>query len=319
MTNPAKEAHLAEIKTLSERVWENRTDAPKIERWLDNFDGAILPKDVEQLHALHLLKNFNYFGVREIRVLLTSMYRDIFKYSIVQDIRDELNNTTDPDVVQVRYDEELNATRFLAMGNPSESGAHILYYFRQVNSLAQRLFASPHELADGPLTDSRSMLQPPGIKRIVFIDDLLGSGQQAALYSEDLLADLRSLAQRNGQSLKICYYVLFAKPDGLKKLRELDFDDVQAVHELDASQMAFEPNSRIYANPNDPYTLNDGLNIAFHYGQKIVPKHPLGYGNGQMLLGLSYNVPDNTLPIFWFDEAGSPWTPIFPRYPKVYS
>lgn len=318
MTEIAKESLLAEIKNLSETVWENRVDGPKIDRWLKNFTGAAISEPQEHLHALHLLKNFNYFGVREIRVLLTSLYRDIYEYHIIQEIRQQLNNTNDAAKVHDGFVKELEATRFLPMGNPSESGAHILYYFRQVNTIPTRLFANLHDLSDGPLTDNSSTLRPPHLKRVVFIDDLLGSGQQAAQYSEDLIKDLRSLAKRSGQTLKICYYVLFAKPDGLNKLRSLDFDEVHAVHELDASQMAFDPSSRIYANPNDPFHLADGKKIASHYGNLILPSHPLGYGNGQMLLGMSYNVPDNTLPIFWIDDHMGSWSSIFPRYSKVY-
>ena len=44
----------------------------------------------------------------------------------------------------------------------------------------------------------------------------------------------------------------------------------------------------------------------------------LGFRNGQLLLSLHHNTPNNTLPIIWYDEDGIEWTPIFKRYNKVY-
>ena len=55
------------------------------------------------------------------------------------------------------------------------------------------------------------------------------------------------------------------------------------------------------------------------YGSSLVPGDPFGYDNGQLLIGFHHNTPDNTLPIFWYDEpGGTSWTPIFKRYPKYY-
>ena len=51
---------------------------------------------------------------------------------------------------------------------------------------------------------------------------------------------------------------------------------------------------------------------------QLAAKHQLGYGDGQLLLGLFHNTPDNTLPIFWFNEEGKEWYPIFKRYNKIY-
>ena len=40
------------------------------------------------------------------------------------------------------------------------------------------------------------------------------------------------------------------------------------------------------------------------------------FRNGQLLIGFHHNVPDNTLPILWFDSPNADWRPIFRRYPK---
>jgi hypothetical protein len=55
------------------------------------------------------------------------------------------------------------------------------------------------------------------------------------------------------------------------------------------------------------------------YGQHLWAADPLGYKDGQLLLGFSHNTPDNTLPIFW-SEGHPPrlWEPMFKRYHKNY-
>ena len=73
------------IVTLDERVWEGIANGPAVENWLGNFVGRTgAPVDLERLHALYLLSQFMYFGVREIRVLLKSMYRELFLLPLAQ-------------------------------------------------------------------------------------------------------------------------------------------------------------------------------------------------------------------------------------------
>jgi hypothetical protein len=55
--------------------------------------------------------------------MLISLYRDFIEYPIRQKFLNEVD-------VEKLFKEELNQTRFLGMGNPAESGAHLLYYFR---------------------------------------------------------------------------------------------------------------------------------------------------------------------------------------------
>ena len=53
--------------------------------------------------------------------------------------------------------------------------------------------------------------------------------------------------------------------------------------------------------------------LAEEYGKMIEPKKSLGHGNGQYCFGLYYNIPNNSLPIFW---SSNNWTPIFLRKEK---
>lgn len=314
-----QDSTLARILMLSKDIWENQISKPDIDRWLENFDGSAFDQDSEKLNALHLLSHFNYFGAREIRELLRAMYRDLFRYPIIQDIRNRNAGMRDPIELDRLFKAELHSTRFLGMGNPSESGAHLLYYFRQENKLSKNYFIHQHEILDAPTGSPQARIAIPGLKRLVFIDDLLGSGSQAVDYSRLLLDSVKAAALKDGIDLEILYFTLFAKPEGLEVARTLtSFDRVSAIHEMSPSESAFDETSRVYSKTSNGVSREKGKNLAHVYGNKLFPGHGLGFGNGQLLLGLHHNVPDNTLPIFWCDETAVDWTPIFPRYHKVY-
>lgn len=304
------------IQVLSDEVWEHSVEGEDVRRWLTNFDGKALPGDLERLHALYLLANFNYFGLREVREMLKSVYRDLFRYPIVQAIRRTNGNTRAPDVIAQAFDAELAATRFLGMGNPSESGGHLLYYFRQTNQLSKNHFIHAHEVLDEAIGVTPNSFAITGLKRLVFIDDLMGSGDQAVEYSQKVVAHFREAARHHGRDLEMSYFTLFASQDALDRVRGLAFDSVEAVHILSESERAFSTSSRLYARPPAGLTAADARNFAESYGRSIAPSFPLGWRDGQLLLGLHHNVPDNTLPIFWLSEDWSPWEPVFPRFQK---
>ena len=54
--------------------------------------------------------------------------------------------------------------------------------------------------------------------------------------------------------------------------------------------------------------------LAEEYGKRIEPKKPLGHNNGEYSFGMFYNIPNNSLPIFWSDK--NEWHPIFLRKEK---
>ena len=141
-----KEHLQRKIKVLNERVWESRANWPAVLRWLENFDGQTASLEEERLHALYLLSQMMYFGAPEIRALLKSMYRDAYRYPIIESLRRAHGDTTDESLIASLFSRELLATRFLGIGNPSESGTHLLYHFRQENNLPKDLFINAHQI-----------------------------------------------------------------------------------------------------------------------------------------------------------------------------
>ena len=320
---------LNKLKVLNELAWENRAPELLINKWLDNFvlDGRDLARD--RLHAMHLLSNLMYFGNRELRAALHCMYRELFRYPIIQRLRTEHAGTTDAVLLNSLFDKELKRTRFLGVGNPSESGVHLLYYFRQEADLPKSSFINTHEMftrarpdktysGDQERRPGQIVLKEPDILHYVFLDDLCGSGDQAEQYSKELLEQVREL----GSTAKLHYYVLFAKSSGIESLESsTHFDHCRCLFELDNSYAAFEED-RYFDPPTPNIDKEYAHDMCVQYGMEAFPQWPLGYKNGQLLLGLHHNTPDNTLPIIWSDrppaKPGKPWFPIFRRYFKKY-
>lgn len=308
---------LRKVKVLNETIWEDRAGRPEVGLWLGNFKpDAAEPERCERLHALYLLSQFMYFGAREIRELLHALYRDLYRYPLVESIRRANADTLDSDIIENEFRDQLFATRFVGVGNPAESGTHLLYYFRQENRLGKKLFVHSHEIFRRRGGMDPVQLRDPTIRRYVFIDDFCGSGDQAVDYSDEIVQDIKAL----DPDVEVCYYMLFATRDGRKRAKDNTlFDRVDCVLELDGSFKCFAGDCRYFLAGCEPLGKDFAHQMCLDYGDRLCPGDPLGYGDCQLMIGFHHNTPDNTLPIFWYDESeGEPWRPIFRRYPKAY-
>ena len=319
----------AKIKVLWETVWDADVNERHINRWLHNFVCCERDAAKDELHALHLLSNFMYFGNLELRGLLYRLYRDLFRYPIIQQLRKDNNGTIDSELLERLFQDELTRTRFLGVGNPSESGVHLLYYLRQETGLPKDIFINTHEIFMRAYPDNATRseqnkrragyrLRDDSVRHYVFIDDLCGSGDQACDYSRDLLEEIRAL----GGNATLHYYVLFATEQGVNAVREwTEFDRCECVLEFDNSYRVFD-SDRYFKPSTRGIDQEYCREMSEHYGSQLCPTAPLGYGNSQLLVGFHHNTPDNTLPIIWSDspvDSGRRWEPIFRRYSKTYT
>jgi hypothetical protein len=302
------------IRRLDEAVWERRVPGHALDDWLSSFSPRNHSGIDERLQMIYLLTNFLYFGVREIRHLLRVLFGEHCRRPILQEIRANNGDTVDLDFIENKFALALRRTRFLGVGNPSESGVHILYYFRQENKLRSSLFINQIELSGITVSEDQG---PKHVDRYIFIDDLCATGDQAVLYSQQLIQAIK----RAHSTAFIAYFPLFATTSALEKVRsEAEFTRVAAVVELDETFRCFAHSSRFYSKVDAPIDRDAARETSLSYGSVLCPRHPLGYKDSQLALGFSHNTPDNTLPIFWEEpNALLPnWSPVFKRYPKLY-
>lgn len=316
-----QEQLVAQVARLLGSVWERRADLHDIDEWLGQFDFHEDPARSERLQALFLLSQFIYFGQFEVRALLRSLHRDHIRYPVVERFRRENGDTTDRAAIDAAFAREMERTRFVGLGNPSESSSFLLYFFRQENGLSKDHFLGTGDVFHFLRSEAgfSQVVRDPNVSSYVLIDDLCGSGRQVERYSDDVAAPLKAFAERDGRHVEVSYIALFGTTEGMKHVRDLGtFDRVECVVELDASFRCFDQKSRYFANEAPPVSRAFAEEVGRKYGARLVPAHPVGYEEGQLLLGFNHNTPDNTLPIFSFDEPDGPsWIPVFKRYAKV--
>lgn len=303
------------IKLLSEYVWEHKIQMSHIENWVSGFNKMRKLTSDEEDNLLYALENFLYFGSRLIRELLKAIYRDIYKYNIIEFIRRNNFDTLNSDFIQNEFNKELILTRFLGVGNPSESGVHLLYYFRQENNLSKDNFINQIEVIEREHDNFK--LKDSNIKHYVFIDDFCGTGTQAVSYLKEIVSFIKSCKQNT----VISYISLFSTSHGLQHIREnLTIDHIKSAYELDNSFMVFSEESRFFGNSSCPINANKELlkEICKEFASRLGmhPKHLLGYNESQLMIAFHHNTPDNTLPIFWHPGTNGNWNPIFKRYHK---
>lgn len=298
------------IKILHNTAWRDKWawDSDQLTKWLSNFKD-----DDERLYAMFLLSKFMYFDNETIRELMVRVYEDLYKRPIIVSIRKKNGGTMETHFIESEFNKVREKTRFLSIGNPSESSAHLLYFFRQENYLQRNLFVSPHELFNHSINGDEitATLLVDGIDYLVLLDDFCGSGTQATTFHDSVVRFIKKEAPQ----IHISYFSLFAIEEGLNRVRGLSFDQVESIFVLDESYKCFSNNSRFFIENKDKDLKNVCKEMCERYGKEF-GSDPLGYKDGQMLLGFHHNTPNNTLPIFWQEKKG--WHPMFKRFVKIY-
>lgn len=309
------------LRILASQAWDDEIKWTDIIAWAENFAGTTAPKQDEELHSLFALSRFMYFSRKLTKEMLKALYRDHFESPTMQRIRRNFKDTKDVDLLRKQYRMQLEATRFVGLGNPAESGAHLLYVFRQVNYLPVDYFA---DLLSAFLI--KPSLKRPGeveyqirdasVNRIVFFDDVVGSATQASKY---LIEEIRKIRAGNSQ-IELNFLSLFATTEGLEKLNRPELFNGRAacLFELDSSFKAFSTGSRYFTDAPEWFNVDVFRKMARTYGKKLKPRSPFGYKDGQLLLAFAHNTPNNTLPIFWDQGILTRWHPVFPRFDKKY-
>lgn len=278
------------INEISIAAWDNRMESLHLDRWLKNFDGRILNNEkAEKIIALWLLMNFTFYTEKEVRALCRCIFDDFLHVVLTYyETKDFMSKSS----IKEKIKHILETTLFLPLGNASESGTNILYYFRQETGLSRKSF----EYKTGV-----------EYKNLVYIDDVIISGSQVNMYIKE-----KELCAENKFVL-----TFIATDDAVVCLKknQPEYELISSIM-LDERSKCFSTNSFVFSGINSEALRDFAHQMCLGYGRIIDSINPLGYKDGQYLFGFYYNTPDNTLPVIWF--KGENWIPAFPRYNKKY-
>lgn len=278
------------INEMSIVAWGNRMERSHLTRWLKNFNGRILEDDnLEKILALWILMNFTFYSEREVRSMCRCIYEDYIHNKLLDF---EASDFMMDKPLDNRVQYIIESTLFLPLGNPSESGTSILYFFRQENELSRESF---------------SYNEKKNYENIVYIDDVTLSGTQANIY-----------LSQNHISAKNKYLLTFITADEAIDFLNKKQKDIKLIYAilLDARSKCFSDSTFVFSGSMGMALKELAYKMCLEYGEMLFPGNPLGYGNGQHLFGFYYNTPDNTLPIIWSNQNG--WEPAFYRHHKKY-
>lgn len=278
---PSEATMLAVLKKTIEQSWKVDLDIEDIEIWLRNFTGRIFDVENERRLALWMLCNFTYYNEEEVNHLCRMLFKNLVHRLM---LNNHLQNENDAE-------DCINNTVFMSIGNASESGGLILYHFRQENNLDLDRFIFPSDVLE---TNSDA---------IVCVDDVMISGETASKFFK---------AHKEKLSSKKVYYIsLIATDDAIKILEDLGIVVICCAR-LDKRYQLFSDSSLAFYKYSDEKKF--AKEMAEGYGKILESEMPLGYKNGQYSFGLFYNIPNNSLPIFW--STHNNWSPIFLRKEK---
>jgi hypothetical protein len=237
-----------------------------LSEWIAQFE------ETERPVINQLLKAFRYYGSAQVAELVKGLYTDIH------------NSSTD-----------LNSELwFVPVGYVAKSGSIIAYYFRVQNELQQDRFISPVDIAALPLTQKST---------VVFLDDFLGTGNQALQVWNTVAEPIIKKTKCN-----FVYATVVAFREGIEFVKTKTGFTTFAVDVLDDCDRPFSTSSHVFETESD---RNAAEKIIGKYGDRLYPNHPFGYRRTQGLLGFFYSTPNNTLPIFWSAQSG--WKPLLAR------
>ncbi len=299
----------ARIQALSEAVWEGRAKEQAVRDWLAGFNGGFCDSEVEKIYALYLLQHFIYFGQNEIAALLYALFRDHILYPIVQQCLDN-DPLMDDTAIRQRISNAVTHLKIVPVGQVSESAAMLSYRLRQEAVLPPESIRNMAELFEDLKAAGN------GINHVLLMDDFLGTGNQLC---DTHQADVIRL---KAKGIRVEYVALVAMQKGLNKVKSGNlFDSIRAVIGLDESYSLTETPCLFLEDlgKHPPLSEQQCIDIVTHYGSKLVPGAPTGYGDCGVMVGFNHNTQDNTLPIFWAKSQVPPWSPIFARLNKVYN
>lgn len=278
---PSETVMLDILRKTFENSWKVDLDVEDVEKWLQNFSGKFFNIESERKLALWMLCNFTYYNETEVNHLCAVLFKNLIHRLMLDN---GLSTEKEAELC-------ILSTAFTSVGRASESGGLLLYHFRQESHLDLTRFIFPTDIAT---TESNI---------IVCIDDVMMSGGTAQRFFHDRIGSLTGK--------KVYYITLLTTERAITKLETLGISVIYCA-KLDGRNQAFSEESLMFYKY--PTLRQSAKLMAEGYGKIIEPKKPLGHNDGQYCFGLFYNIPNNSLPIFWSTNNG--WNPILLRKEK---
>lgn len=285
---------------LSEKLYEDYEPC-QFERFADRLDGWLsnLDDDDDRKTLYRLLKQIFFVGRREFE----SLCRAAFHGPITRWLLDCAGIALDDSNVVQKFEDAIDETWFC----PVTDSMRINAFFKVTGINGRDLQPDWRSLRKfGDRTKIRSYISKHSIKRLVLLEDFVGTGTQMSKAIE--------FAATVDESIQLLVCPLIICPDGIEKVNDL----LKARRNMKFSPVLSLPASmfiKSLARPTDQagyQAVRDLISLtAGRLAPKSLPNTTHGYEDSGATVILYSNCPDNTLPII--HETSDSWKPLFPR------
>jgi adenine/guanine phosphoribosyltransferase-like PRPP-binding protein len=249
-----------------DKIFDGEIIKEKYATWASQFDKSELPI-IEKLVA-----NFTYVSLRKLQIY-------------VQQLHNEIANSI----------KDIDNVIFVPVGYVVKSGSVVAYFYKKENELRENMFIPYSDLTSQRIASAEA---------IVFIDDFVGTGNQAV----QIWHDIKNKFVKQDTKAKFFYATLVSYEHGIDKIKNNTQFQTVSIYKLGAKNDPLSPRSTCF---NDDEERAQARRILTKYGERLYEKYPLGYKNSSGLIGFFYSTPNNTLPIFW--SAKNEWSPLISR------
>lgn len=192
------------------------------------------------------------------------------------------------------------------LGGPGKSGAEFARLYADEMSIYARNVVEPGRIAE-------KLMAHESIERVVFVDDLVGTGDSVCKQLRGLHPKLVEQFQTRGT--KVYYAVVLACEDGWTRVEQEGTAQVFGLHVrycelIQDADRAFGVGPGRFDTEDE---ANFARGVAEEYGRRLAKESPLGYGECELSVVFEQNCPNNTLPILWKDSSEPNWTSLFSR------
>lgn len=260
-----------ELEYTVKKLYKFGKTQKEIEKWVSQFRT-----DKERIYALKLLNNMRYYDDEGIIEFHTLAHKNLLR---------EFDNNPN-----------INHFLFVPAGGPASSAGRCTPDYRMYNDLKESQIISSTDLNN---------IEDRKYKYIVFIDDFVGTGNQACDFFSGI--DFANLKSKKIE--RFFFVVWMAFEDGINFINKAH-EDIELIFAelLTEKDKAFSEESKVFSEEEK----EEAKAIFEKYGKSLYKDNPLGYADFSALISFKTKSPNHTLPVIWSDARG--WFPIFRRF-----
>ena len=191
----------------------------------------------------------------------------------------------------------------------AKSGAYYAALYANVNGIGSRLVAAPGEIAQ-----RRQEIGADGVRGMVIVDDVIGTGNTMVEKLESLSGILEEAGV--GTVVPLLVVVLCGTGSGEARVRRylteaMPNSNLFVCENVEARHFAFGKALGFWEAEDEKM---EAKALVRDLGARVQKRRPLGFGEQGLLLTFWRNCPNNSVPILYGSGKGElGWWPLFPR------